>query len=276
MAASREQLSRRAASHLRWAAAGSCQDTMFCDDLICGTKLRIGLRSNSCVLRDVHLQTVSFCDVGSAVAGVLLTECSRLRVLQCLPLCSKKWASAPRGHPDPEGFHLKVVATVLKAHLEGDVGVSLFGDVGMFWDFGSLYQNPRLDNQEDLFKMELTASNIWYGSSQSTVWTGSQCANSYRPSSRLAPTLCDVCVVSAPFALTAWRAYHDAPPLVRFRLMGPLFSLKTFAPARLPSRGARRMWCVHNQGVHNACVQRSEQFGNNPSRGASSSPSDVG
>ena len=37
----------------------------------------------------------------------------------------------------------------------------------------SVPEPPALDIQEDLFKMGLTASNIWYGSSQSTVWTGS-------------------------------------------------------------------------------------------------------
>ena len=60
--------------------------------------------------------------------------------------------------------------------------------------------------------------------------------------------------------------------------MEPLFSPKT-----LPSRGptwhrshwCRQMLCVHNQGVHSARVQRSEQLCNSSSRGASSS-SDVG
>ena len=62
------------------------------------------------------------------------------------------------------------MATVLKRHCSW---WDQLKDVGVFWDFGSLYQNPRLDEQEDLFKVGLTASNIWYGSSQSTVWTGS-------------------------------------------------------------------------------------------------------
>ena len=81
------------------------------------------------------------------------------------------WRSAPSGHPDPEGFHLGILSAVLKVHT---AFWDELPDVGMFWDFGSLFQNPRVDNQEELFKMGLTASNIWYGSSQSTVWQGPQ------------------------------------------------------------------------------------------------------
>ena len=35
-------------------------------------------------------------------------------------------------------------------------------DVGVFWDFGSLFQNERVGNQQQLFEEGLRASNIWY------------------------------------------------------------------------------------------------------------------
>ena len=44
----------------------------------------------------------------------------------------------------------------------------------MFWDFGSLHQKHRDEFQEVLFKTGLKSSNIWYGSTQSTVWNGPQ------------------------------------------------------------------------------------------------------
>ena len=47
----------------------------------------------------------------------------------------------------------------------------------MFWDFGSLYQAPRVGKEEDLFKEGLRASNRWYGSVHSVVWTGPQSEN---------------------------------------------------------------------------------------------------
>ena len=46
-------------------------------------------------------------------------------------------------------------------------------DVGIFWDFGSLHQKPRVNNEEVLFKEGLRASNRWYGSSESVVLTAS-------------------------------------------------------------------------------------------------------
>ena len=55
------------------------------------------------------------------------------------------------GHPDPTGFRLKQLLEVLKkenAHPRD----------GVFWDWVTLYQRPRTDDQEKLFKMGLKAS----------------------------------------------------------------------------------------------------------------------
>ena len=36
-------------------------------------------------------------------------------------------------------------------------------DFALFWDFASLYQKPRTEEQEGLFLPGLRASNVWYG-----------------------------------------------------------------------------------------------------------------
>ena len=83
---------------------------------------------------------------------------------------SKAWKSAPADHPDPAAFHLTIVAHMIKVHLErwSDEGIL---DVAVFWDFGSLHQKNRVGDQDVLFKEGLQASNLWYGSTRSVVWT---------------------------------------------------------------------------------------------------------
>ena len=85
------------------------------------------------------------------------------RVLWCLK-------SDPQGHPDPDGFHLAIVCRVVEKCL----AFYDSADLGLFWDFGSLYQNPRKGIQNELFVQGLKASNIWYASTESNVWTAPQ------------------------------------------------------------------------------------------------------
>ena len=66
-----------------------------------------------------------------------------------------------------------MVAHFLKAHLDEWAKHGIV-DVSLFWDWASLHQKPRSANQEELFKMGLKASKIWYGSAHSDVWTGAQ------------------------------------------------------------------------------------------------------
>ena len=83
------------------------------------------------------------------------------------------WKSDPEGHPDPDRFHLTIVAHLVKLFMESSCGTKVdFDDVAMFWDFGSLHQHPRDDIQKELFMKGLAASNIWYASTKSVVWTG--------------------------------------------------------------------------------------------------------
>ena len=68
---------------------------------------------------------------------------------QALFVLTYRWLE--REHPDPKGFRLKQLFEVLKkenAHPRD----------GVFWDWTALYQRPRTDDQDELFKMGLKAS----------------------------------------------------------------------------------------------------------------------
>ena len=102
---------------------------------------------------------------------------------------SYRWLS--RAHPDPDGFHLKIVAAVagLYLNLAGHNGGSEFpsaltqaftshglgeADFALFWDFASLHQEPRVGEQSSLFKLGLQSSNVWYGHERSVCWMQSE------------------------------------------------------------------------------------------------------
>ena len=98
---------------------------------------------------------------------------------------SYRWLT--RDHPDPNGFHLAIVATVAKLYmgLSGEYkdhshlvkacqSVQLEVDFALFWDFASLFQMPRSEIQIPLFKQGLNLSNIWYGHAFSVCWMQSE------------------------------------------------------------------------------------------------------
>ena len=84
---------------------------------------------------------------------------------------SYRWLSAD--HPDPDGFHLAIIAEVAALFLKSRGLIGAFfnwaslhrisTDFALFWDFASLTQKPRKPHEELLFMPGLTASNIWYG-----------------------------------------------------------------------------------------------------------------
>ena len=95
------------------------------------------------------------------------------------------------GGPDPDGFHLKKVATLLRLYLSkkkfrfGDnhsqlaaafakAGLDEEPDCALFWDCPSLYQPERTEEQTLLFRAGLKASNIWYGHRESVMWMQSK------------------------------------------------------------------------------------------------------
>ena len=81
---------------------------------------------------------------------------------------SYRWLTAK--HPDPDSFHLSKVVAFLEMHKamvdQEEVNAD---DCAVFWDFGSLFQPERTDDQKVLFREGLRASNVWYGSTFTTV-----------------------------------------------------------------------------------------------------------
>ena len=101
---------------------------------------------------------------------------------------SYRWLTAV--HPDPDGFHLSIIAQVARLYLKGRItdahssplvqAFELAGlssdeaDFGMLWDFGSLLQHPksgkRTEEESRLFKQGLGALPMWYGHEATTMW----------------------------------------------------------------------------------------------------------
>ena len=91
-------------------------------------------------------------------------------------------------HPDPDAFHLGIVASVAELYLNlssacrhgkgypsqltaafrkhglGDP------DFALFWDFGSLHQPPRTDAEMKLFDQGMDLSPVWFGHARTVVW----------------------------------------------------------------------------------------------------------
>jgi hypothetical protein len=103
---------------------------------------------------------------------------------------SYRWLT--REHPDPDGFHLGIVAAVLRLYFGGGnypgaenspltaayeaAGLDWkeASDCAVFWDFPSLHQPPRTAVHDRLFKAGLRASNIWYGHAKTVCWMQSE------------------------------------------------------------------------------------------------------
>jgi Ran GTPase-activating protein (RanGAP) involved in mRNA processing and transport len=109
---------------------------------------------------------------------------------------SYRWLT--KEHPDPDGFHLGIVAAVAELYLNLRGGKFPLGDddgpdgfpsqltlafrkhglglpeFALFWDFASLHQPPRTDAEAKLFPKGLQNSNVWYGHARTVVWMQSQ------------------------------------------------------------------------------------------------------
>ena len=97
---------------------------------------------------------------------------------------SYKWLTKVRkgrdpDHPDPNGYHLGIVASVVELYLGlTGIGSNLADafeerelgppELAMFWDFSSLHQEPRTDAETTLFGQGMDLSTVWYG--HSVVW----------------------------------------------------------------------------------------------------------
>jgi len=85
-----------------------------------------------------------------------------------LSLC---WASA--AHPDPEGEQFRFIADMVKkrlAHADVVTNLPIFENLAMFWDWCSLYQQPRTEEQEEGFKKSFSTMGLWYANQYSEVW----------------------------------------------------------------------------------------------------------
>ena len=99
---------------------------------------------------------------------------------------SYRWLT--KEHPDPDGFHLGIVALVAELYLnrrgrhdcpsqlteafrKHGLGLPEFA---LFWDFASLHQAPRTDAETKLFPKGLQSSNVWYGHARTVVWMQSE------------------------------------------------------------------------------------------------------
>jgi len=104
---------------------------------------------------------------------------------------SYRWLT--KEHPDPDGFHLGIVASVAELYLNprgwtDEYGLDQYSQLAeafrehglglpefaLFWDFASLHQPPRTDAEAKLFPKGLQNSNVWYGHARTVVWMQSE------------------------------------------------------------------------------------------------------
>jgi hypothetical protein len=104
---------------------------------------------------------------------------------------SYRWLT--KEHPDPDGFHLGIVASVAELYLNPRKWKDRYGkektsqltaafrehglglpEFALFWDFASLHQPPRTDAEAKLFPKGLQNSNVWYGHARTIVWMQSE------------------------------------------------------------------------------------------------------
>ena len=111
---------------------------------------------------------------------------------------SYRWLS--KDNPDPDGFHLKIVAAVARVYMHEDGDRSPLTkafaakglgapDFALFWDFASLFQQPREEpKQVELFKEGLKASNVWYGHESTVCWMQTELPPDIRFDAHIAQT----------------------------------------------------------------------------------------
>ena len=101
---------------------------------------------------------------------------------------SYRWLT--KDHPDPENFHLNIVAKVARLYLDGGPGSLVKGaqgsplaaafkkaglgeenaDFAFFQDYPCLFQKPRSPEEDALFKQGLSMLHVWYGHEQNVCW----------------------------------------------------------------------------------------------------------
>ena len=74
-----------------------------------------------------------------------------------------------KGHPDKNGVTLRIIGQALESQEQKYAEYGLT-EMGVFFDWCSLYQEPREGDQLDSFKRSLKFINLWYGHSLTTVY----------------------------------------------------------------------------------------------------------
>jgi hypothetical protein len=70
-------------------------------------------------------------------------------------------------HPDPDGYHLRLLAQLLDrrvAYIGPDSGVAIF------FDYCSLYQKERTEDEEEVFTESLKWCELWYAHEHTEKW----------------------------------------------------------------------------------------------------------
>ncbi len=101
--------------------------------------------------------------------GAAKVQAAKVRRL-VLPIVSVSYAWLTPGDPDPDGKQLRAIASALNSEFFSHKMEACFDDIGVFWDWASLYQNPRSDGEYAAFRRALTNSmDLWYAHSQTSV-----------------------------------------------------------------------------------------------------------
>merc|ERR1719210_2952322 len=86
---------------------------------------------------------------------------------------SYRWLQ--KGNPDPQGHHLQIVAHAARLKIKDRKGE----DIAAFWDYGSLPQKKRTDDEEQRFRAGLQSCDMLYGHAMSNVWVQSRLPDSF-------------------------------------------------------------------------------------------------
>jgi len=120
--------------------------------------------------------------------------CARLGETQSIwdwegrvPLVALSYCWENSSHPDPRGEQLARVAAVINICIEGLSGKKQYpwyvcDDIGMFWDYASLYQGEdRSQEEKESFQRGLQNVNLWYGHQLTTVWMLTRVPDGVKP-----------------------------------------------------------------------------------------------
>ncbi|MEM7648173.1 MAG: hypothetical protein AAF283_03285, partial [Cyanobacteria bacterium P01_A01_bin.70] len=88
----------------------------------------------------------------------------------CFPIIAVSHCWRTQAHPDPEGVTTRVLQEQLEKVWDRFAKYDEFSDVGLFFDWCSLWQSPRTPEQLKSFKRALPAINLWYAHSHTFVW----------------------------------------------------------------------------------------------------------